>query len=331
MSTREQGFTAPKEQPELSLVQIEEEPSRRNMAELPGLAAELSALDETQSNLEKTLVGGFQTMVDKFGARRVVDTLLRHDVPSMVEVIDTLAPTDDEKRQLFEAMRTTSLETTFAEMNDKAGGSQNFSALDQAELFRDAEVASLERGDPTTSSDYLMSGFSQAVQLNPELVESFVETGDAASLLGHIRGVQVEALGDFADARAEVLHNAEAERDRAHEEIKLAQDEIEAQYAEVIERIEASLASAQTQGNQYAVDSNNIALAHQQYSLEQNRARFNSSRAEADARLREQASMVDQLKVNQLFTPTPMTNSEGLILEMQDGNAVGRAHDSYAA
>lgn len=330
MNAPEKVFVAPEETTGLSLAMESERP-RDLSTELPSMAAEIRLLTETQSGLENSLVGGFQKIVDTFGVKHVAETLLRHDMPTMIEVIDSLAPTPSDKAALYENMRGASLEETFAEMNDKAGGSQNFDELDQANRFRNAEVADLEAGKPTDSTELLLEGFHQVAQTHPEIIESFKESGDVASLLGHIRAAQVEVHGDFADARAEVFGNASAEQQRAYGEIELAQEEIEAQYAEVIERIEASLASAQNKGNQYAVDSNNIALAHQQYSLEQNRARFNSSRAEADARLREQTSTVDRLKVNQLLTPAPMTNGEGLILEMQDGEAVGRAHDSYAA
>jgi len=330
MNTSEKRFVAPEEKAELSLA-LESEKSRDRSAELPSMAVEIRVLGDTQSGLENSLVVGFQTIVDTFGAQHVAETLSRHDMPTMIAVIDSLAPTADDRAALYEDMRSASLEKTFAEMNDKAGGSQNFEALDQAERFRDVEVRDLEAGRATDSTRQLLDGFHQVAQKHPEIIESFKESGDMASLLGHIRAAHVEVYGNFANARTEVLDNASVEQQRAYGEIELAQEEIEAQYAEVIERIEASLASAQTQGNQYAVDSNNIALTHQQYSLEQNRARFNSSRAEADARLREQTSMVDQLKVNRLLTPTPMTNSEGSILEMQDGEAVGRAHDSYAA
>lgn len=330
MNTSEKGFVAPEEKTELSLVLDSERPRDRS-AELSSMAVEIRLLTETQSALENSLVVGFQTIVDTFGAQHVAETLSRHDMPTMTAVIGSLAPTADDRAALYKDMRGASLEKTFAEMNDKAGGSQNFDTLDQANRFRNAEVNDLEAGRPTSSTELLLEGFHLVAQEHPEIIESFKDSGDVTSLLGHIRAAQVEVHGDFIDARAEVLGNASAERQHAYGEIESAQDEIEAQYQEVIERIEASLESAQTQGNQYAVDSNTIALAHQQSSLEQNRARFNSSRVEADARLSEQTSSVDQLKVNQLLMPTPMTNAEGLILEIQDGKAVGRVHDSYAA
>ncbi len=326
----ERGIVALKEQPEQQGVYTEMEQPLDRSGELPELAVELRNLTETQSGLENSLVGGFQAIVDQFGARGVVDALSRHDVASMVEVIDVLAPNSDEKQKLFDMMRAVSLDVTFAELNDKAGGSQNFDALDQAERFRDVEVASLEDGTPTTSTDYFMTGFYHVAIAHPELIEDFVKTNDTVALLGGMRKTQRETYSDFVQIGNEVIKDAATEQQRALGEITAAQDQIEAHYAETVGRLEASLEDARTQGNQYKIDSTGIALMYQQHSLEQNRAQFDAQRAEVNAHLHDKQAQLDQLQVSPPVELHPMTNQEGLVLEMRDGRPAGRAIDSYA-
>ena len=325
MSMSERNMMVSKEQ----YVESETEQHDR-MSELPELAVELRNLGETQSGLEYSLVSGFQAIVDQCGAERVVDALTRHDVASMPDVLNVLAPNKAEKERLFAAMRTVSLEKTFAEMNDKAGGAQNFDELDQAERFRDVEIASLEGGNPTTNSDYFLTGFYHVAMAHPELVGDFVATNDATTFLGNMRKVQGETYGSFTQIGTEATEKAAADKQQIFGEIATAQDQIEVQYAEIMGRLEESLEEVQAGGSQYQIDSIGIALKYQQHSLEENRARFNEQRAAADARADSVKAQLDQLPMSPPMESRLMTNQAGLVLEMRDGKPTGVPINSFA-
>lgn len=197
---------------------------------------ELLALRELHSGIRNGIANlGLQTVVDLYGAEKFVETLSSKDVNTFKDALKELAPSKNERKELYSAIESEPIESVAGRFNEEFGGipgelgnvstgaMKNHREITLAGL-RDENVAE----DYEMGADYLVVNAKSLVNEYPDVVQNFRETNDVFVLLKDLRdiyGTEKDRLVESTEATKEKIEGlVAAEEEIIREQQALADD-----------------------------------------------------------------------------------------------------------
>ena len=235
----------PDDNHEGQLVSIEESPeiSSEIIRELAFTGSELGEIYELQRGVERSIIdSGLQVMADRFGADALLAAM--RDSFNMREVVDKLASTKKERKELLEVIQDVPIEEVADKFNDDLGGIATIAeSNDSLARHRKFGISKIERNKDTDEARELLSPILGKLLVEyPDIADQFAQTNDTFLLLKNIRGVYEEKYGKLIagieDAKSAVEDKiAESEAEIA--EVQEVSDDI---YSSEIAGLEEKLA-----------------------------------------------------------------------------------------
>lgn len=196
---------------------------------------ELLALRELLSGIRNGIANlGLQTVVDLYGAEKFVETLSSKDVNTFKDALKELAPSKNERKELYSAIESEPIESVAGRFNEEFGGIPGeLGNVSTGAMKNHREITLAGLRDENVAADYVMGAdylVVNAESLNkyPDVVQNFLETNDVFVLLKDLRdiyGTEKDRLVESTEATKEKIEGlVAAEEEIIREQQALADD-----------------------------------------------------------------------------------------------------------